>query len=81
MMIYIYYIIILLKVSLSISTCKEGENNCILCHPITKVCLKCDKVAIIDRGKIIYYGTLEDLKKKYKRKDLESLFMEVIKGE
>ena len=43
MMIYIYYIIILLKVSLSISTCKEGENNCILCHPITKVCLKCDK--------------------------------------
>lgn len=41
----------------------------------------CDKVAIIDRGKIIYYGTLEDLKKKYKRKDLESLFMEVIKGE
>ena len=41
----------------------------------------CDKVAIIDKGKIIYYGTLEDLKKKYKRKDLESLFMEVIKGE
>ena len=41
----------------------------------------CDKVAIIDKGKIIYYGTLDDLKKQYKRKDLESLFMEVIKGE
>ena len=41
----------------------------------------CDKVAIIDKGKITYYGTLEDLKKKYKRKDLESLFMEVINGE
>ena len=41
----------------------------------------CDKVAIIDHGKIVYFGTLDDLKNKYKKKDLESLFMEVIKGE
>lgn len=41
----------------------------------------CDKVAIINKGKIIYYGTLEDLKKDYKKKDLEALFMEVIKNE
>lgn len=41
----------------------------------------CDKVAIIDRGKIVYYGTLEDLKKQYKKKDLENLFMEVVGNE
>ena len=39
----------------------------------------CDEIAIIDEGKIIYFGTLEDLIKKYKKKDLEQLFLEVIK--
>ena len=38
----------------------------------------CDKIAIINKGRIIYYGTLDDLRKKYKKKDLEELFMEVI---
>lgn len=38
----------------------------------------CDEIAIIDKGKIIYYGTLDDLIKKYKKKDLEELFLEVI---
>jgi len=38
----------------------------------------CDKIAIIDKGRIIYYGTLDELKKKYKKSDLEKLFMEVI---
>ena len=38
----------------------------------------CDRIAIINKGKIIYYGTLDDLRKEYKKKDLEELFMEVI---
>ena len=38
----------------------------------------CDKIAIINKGKIIYYGTLEALRKQYKKKDLGELFMEVI---
>ena len=38
----------------------------------------CDRIAIIDKGKILYYGTLDDLKKKYKKTDLEKLFMEVV---
>lgn len=41
----------------------------------------CDEIAIIDKGKIIYYGTLDELIKKYKKKDLEELFLEVIKNE
>ena len=39
----------------------------------------CDEIAIIDKGKIIYYGTLDNLVKKYKKKDLQELFLEVIK--
>ena len=39
----------------------------------------CDRIAIIDKGKILYFGTLDDLKKKYNKNDLEKLFMEVIK--
>lgn len=38
----------------------------------------CDQIAIINKGEIIYYGTLEDLRKQFKKKDLEELFMEVI---
>ena len=38
----------------------------------------CDMIAIINKGRIMYYGTLDDLRKQYKKKDLEELFMEVI---
>lgn len=41
----------------------------------------CDEIVIIDKGKIIYYGTLDDLIKKYNKKDLEELFLEVINNE
>ena len=41
----------------------------------------CDKIAIIDKGKVVFIGTLKELKDKYDKKDLEELFMEVIKHE
>lgn len=42
----------------------------------------CDRVAIIDHGKIVFYGTLEELKDQYGNKeDLEELFFEVINHE
>ena len=41
----------------------------------------CDKIAIIDTGKVVFIGTLKELKDKYDKKDLEELFMEVIKHE
>ena len=56
----------------------EGNSVFFSTHVLEVAEKLCDKVAIIDKGKIIYFGTLDDLKKKYKRKDLESLFMEVI---
>lgn len=41
----------------------------------------CDRIAIIDKGKIVFVGTLKELKDKYNKKDLEKLFMEVIKND
>lgn len=39
----------------------------------------CDKVAIINKGKIIYFGTLEDLKLAHSQlNSLEDIFLEVI---
>ncbi|MEF9962635.1 MAG: ABC transporter ATP-binding protein [Erysipelotrichaceae bacterium] len=41
----------------------------------------CDKVAIINHGHIVYYGTLDDLKKQYQQfNSLEDIFLEVIKN-
>ena len=41
----------------------------------------CDRIAIIDKGKIVFVGTLKELKDKYDKKDLEKLFMELIKND
>lgn len=41
----------------------------------------CDRIAIIDKGRVVFIGTLKELKDKYDKKDLEKLFMEVIKHE
>ncbi len=37
----------------------------------------CTKVAIINKGKILYYGTLEELKKNHTGQSLEDIFLEV----
>lgn len=42
----------------------------------------CDKIAIINKGKIVYYGTLDELKGRYTEVDnLEEIFMKVIENE
>ena len=41
----------ILKIIISIPSCKEGDNNCSMCNPITKLCAKCEKeVYIIDEN-------------------------------
>jgi len=37
----------------------------------------CDKIALINRGRIVFFGELEELKAKYNQRDLEDIFMEV----
>ena len=42
----------------------------------------CDRVGIINKGKLIYVGTLERLKEKYpENNSLEDIFINIIKGE
>lgn len=39
----------------------------------------CDKIAVIDKGKIVYVGTPEDLKEKSKKNSsLEEAFLKII---
>ena len=41
----------------------------------------CDRIGIIDKGKLLFVGTYEDLKKELKEnKSLEELFMEIVKN-
>ncbi len=41
----------------------------------------CDKIAVIDKGKIIFVGTCEELKEKYKSNtSLEESFLKIIEG-
>ena len=58
---------------------KEGNTVFFSTHVLEIAEKLCDEIAIIDKGKIIYYGTLDNLVKKYKKKDLQELFLEVIK--
>lgn len=42
----------------------------------------CDRIAIIDNGKLLFVGTYDEIKKELKEnKPLEELFMEIIKNE
>ena len=42
----------------------------------------CDRIGIIDKGKLLFVGTYEDLKKELKEnKSLEELFMEILENE
>ena len=60
---------------------KSGNTVFFSTHVLEVAEKLCDEIAIIDEGKIIYYGTLDDLNKKYKKKNFEDLFLEVLKNE
>lgn len=59
----------------------KGNSVFFSTHVLEVVEKLCDKIAIIDKGKVVFIGTLKELKDKYDKKDLEELFMEVIKHE
>ncbi len=60
---------------------KSGNTVFFSTHVLEVAEKLCDEIVIIDKGKIVYYGTLDDLIKKHKKKDLEELFLEVINNE
>ena len=39
---YFFIFLNIFKICSSAPSCKEGKNNCISCHPLTHLCVKCD---------------------------------------
>ena len=60
---------------------KNGNTVFFSTHVLEVAEKLCDEIAIIDEGKIIYYGTLDALTKKYNKSNFEELFLEVLKNE
>lgn len=56
---------------------EDGKTVFFSTHVLEVAEKLCHKVAIIDKGKIFYFGTLDDLKKDYKDMSLEDIFLEV----
>ena len=61
---------------------KKGNTVFFSTHVLEVAEKICDKIAIIDKGKIIYVGTVEELKSKLKTEEsLEESFLKIIEGE
>ena len=41
--IFILILLFIFELSLSAPSCQEGANLCLRCHPITKLCIQCEK--------------------------------------
>ena len=66
---------------LMIEHSKKGNTVFFSTHILEVAEKICDKIAIIDSGKIIFVGTIEDLHKKLNSKDsLEESFLKIIQG-
>jgi len=62
--------------------CKE-ENKAIVfsSHMMNEVEKLCDRVVIINKGKIVEDGKIDKLKEKYNDQDMESIFTKLIGGD
>ncbi|HAO60466.1 MAG: 3-dehydroquinate dehydratase [Firmicutes bacterium GWF2_51_9] len=58
----------------------EGKTVFFSTHVLEVAEKLCSKVAIINKGKIFYFGTLENLKKDYVDMSLEEIFLEVTRN-
>ena len=59
---------------------KQGKIVFFSSHVLEVVEKLCDRIAIINDGKILYLGTLKDLKSDYPKMSLEEIFLKLIKG-
>lgn len=60
----------------------DAKNSVLFSTHVLEVAEKlCDKIIVINHGKTIFFGTLDELKEKYNKKDLEKIFLEMIELE
>lgn len=57
---------------------KEGTTILLTTHYIEEAEQLCDRLALISSGKIVKTGTPNELKKKFKKKTLEDVYLELI---
>lgn len=57
----------------------QGHTVLLSSHNMLEVELTCDRIALINEGEIVETGTPEDLKEKYGAKNIEEVFVEVVK--
>ncbi len=62
-----------------ISYVKAGKSALISSHNMLEVEFLCQNIALINKGKIIEIGSPNSLKEKYKAKNIEEVFMKVIR--
>ncbi len=60
---------------------KEGITIILSSHNMWEVEKLCDTTAIIDKGKLRYIGSVEELKRLSKEKEFEEVFVKLIRGE
>lgn len=60
----------------------DAKNSVLFSTHVLEVAEKlCDKIIVINHGKTIFYGTLDELKEKYNKEDLEKIFLEMVDHE
>ena len=62
-----------------IKTCRD-QGKCVIfsSHIMREAEELCDRIGIINKGRLITEGTLEDLKKRYDAKDLDAVFRNAV---
>lgn len=64
-----------------ISSCKNERKTIVFSsHTMSEVEKLCDRIGIIHKGNLVYTGSLEELKEKYKNSDLEEIFIRLVGG-
>jgi len=62
------------------SIAKSGVTVIMSSHNMFEVDMLCDRVGMIDQGKLIEVGTPDELKRKYGKETLEEVFVTAVKG-
>lgn len=62
-------------------TAARGKTVILSTHNMWEAQLLCDRVAIIDKAKIVSIGTVEELEELTKEKSLEEIFLHLIRSE
>jgi ABC-2 type transport system ATP-binding protein len=59
-------------------TASEGTTILLSSHNMLEVELLCDRIALINNGKIVEIGTPDELKKRHNCNNIEDVFVKVV---